>query len=114
MTFTRKGLEFAADRAGTELENTRAVEIELDYDELGIDVGAAPEQLGAILSTLLGEEMADEEGIFDLVVHKDGVPVATLTLACEDDALEVVGERVAAAVAEADLAEALLDALPRS
>lgn len=113
MTFTRKGLVFSEDRAGTELENTRSIEIELDYEELGIDPDDAPAQLGAILSALLGAPVADEEGIFDLVVHKDGEAVATITLACEDDALEVVGER-SNGLAEADLAEALLEALPRS
>lgn len=112
MPFTRNDLDFSEDVAGAELPAGQHVEFELDYEELGIDPESAPEQLGAILSALLGSSIDDEEGLFDLAVHDDGELVATLTLSCEDDALEVVGER-AASIPEATLADALLSALPR-
>lgn len=111
MPFAFEELRFSEDRVGAELTDGRAVEFALDYEELGLDPDDAPAQLGARLSALLGVELEDEEGIFDLLVQRDGEPVATLTLACEDDALEVIGERLAS-VPEALLAEALLSSLP--
>lgn len=110
MPFAFEDLRFSHDRTGTELPEGRAIEFALDYDELGLDADEAPTQLGARLSALLGGVLEDEEGIFDLLVHRDGELVATLSLACEDDVLEVIGERVSSLV-EAHLAEALLSEL---
>ena len=110
-SFESKGLSFALDRRGLELTSGHPVELELDYADLGMDPDEAPAQLGAILSRLLDTRVADEEGLFDLSVHRGDVLVATLALACEDEMLEVVGERTED-VSEAALAEALLAALP--
>lgn len=112
-TFEHDGLSFALDRSGLELASGKPVEIELDYADLGIDPDGAPEQLGVVLSRLLDMPVADEEGLFDLSVHRGGELVATLALACEDEMLEVIGER-SATLAEADLAGALLATLAGS
>ena len=108
--FEHAGLQFTLDRHGLELEGGHAVEIELDYADLDMDPDDAPAQLGHVLTRLFESTVADEEGLFDLAVHRDGVLVATLALACEDEMLEILGER-ATTVSEAALAEALLENL---
>ena len=113
MTFERDGFVFGLDRLGLTLEKSEVVEFELDYEELGIDPDAAPADLGAALTELLRQPVADDEGLFDLAVHRDGNLVATLTLSCEDDSLEVLGERMPS-ISEASLAHALLGALLKS
>ena len=112
MTFEQDGFVFTLDRAGLKVHDGNPVDFELDYEELDIDPARAALDLGARLTTLLRQMVEDEEGLFDLAVHRDAQLVASLALSCEPDALEVVGERCSA-VSEASLAQALLAALPK-
>jgi hypothetical protein len=109
-TFESQGLVFALDRAGVEIANADVIQIDLSCEDAGLDPDHAAEQLGARLTKLLGEEVSDEEGMFDLAVSKDGAIVAALAVACEDDTLELGGERTAA-VTDEELAAALAQAL---
>ena len=103
-------LRFARDRVGLELESGKSVELELEYESVGIEPDDAPRQLGERLTAALGELFADEEGLFDVSVHRGDELVAVIALACEDDALEVVGERVSQ-LTQADLLRALRELL---
>lgn len=114
MTNDAGGLKFRLDDEGAEVEGAkRAVEVELDPADAGLD-GEEPlaEQLGPVVSALVGRETDDEEGIFDLVAERGGQVVAALQLSCseDDDALVLLGER-STAVSERELCEALLEAL---
>jgi hypothetical protein len=109
-TFQSAGLVFAIDRTGAEIDAPHLIELDVGYDVLGIDPESAPEEMGKRLSGLFGEPIEDEEGIFDLVVSKDGAVVAALVLACEDDALALGGER-SSEIDDDGLATALVRAL---
>lgn len=109
-TFHSAGLDFIVDRAGAQIEAPHLIQLDIDYAVLGIDPATAPVEIGRRLSKLLGETVDDEEGIFDLAVTKDGALVAALVLACEDEAIELGGER-SAEVDDDGLATALVRAL---
>ncbi len=109
-TFESQGLVFALDRDGVEIASPDTIQIDLTCEDVGIDPDEAPEQLGARLSKLLGEDVSDDEGIFDLAVSKGGVPVAALCVSCEDEELELGGER-SGAVTDEEIAAALALAL---
>lgn len=109
-TFHSAGLDFAVDRAGAELESPHLIQLDIGYDVLGLTAEAAPAEIGRRLSKLLGEVVEDEEGIYDLVVTKDGALVAALVLACEDDGIELGGER-SEEIDDDGLAAALVRAL---
>lgn len=109
-TFQSAGLVFAVDRAGALVESPHLIELDVGYDVLGIDPESAPTELGRRLSNLLGEPIEDDEGIFDLVVTKDGAVVAALVLACEEDAVALGGER-SSEIDDDGLATALVRAL---
>lgn len=109
-SFERNGLTFTIDHEGVTLEDSAEIEIEIDYETLAVDSESAPEKIGERLSKLTGAEIADEEGIFDLAVRREGELVAALMMACEDDALVLGGER-SDGVSDEELAEALALAL---
>jgi len=109
-TFESQGLVFAIDEAGAELASSEEVQIDIALEDLEIDPETAPELLGRRLSRLVGEAIADEEGMFDLVVSREGAVVAAILVACEDEALALSGERVAD-ITDFALASALIEAL---
>ncbi len=112
--FEAQGLRFRLDHEGAEVRGAcRPVAEAIDPAEAGFGDGATlAEQLGARLSALLGHAAGDEEGIFDLVVEREGATVAAVQLSCDDeeDDLALLGER-AEALAPGDLAAALTEAL---
>jgi hypothetical protein len=109
-TFESQGLVFALDKSGAEVGSPEIVQIDVACEDADIDPARAPEIVGERLSRLLDVPVSDEEGIFDLVVSKDGAVVAALVVACEDEALALGGERTAA-VTDFALASALVEAL---
>lgn len=109
-SFEADGLVFHIDRAGITLSPSQTIDIAVDWADLGVAAEQAPTELAARLSRLTGEAVEDEEGIFDLAVTQAGKTVAALVLACEDDALELAGER-APEIDDEALARAVIAAL---
>lgn len=109
-SFQRLGLTFSVDRDGVELDPSERIDFEVAYEDLGFTDEKAPEQLGARLSELTGERVEDDDGIYDLAVHRDGALVAAVALCCEEGVLVFAGERVEG-LADEDLAQALCEAL---
>lgn len=110
--FERNGLRFTHDREGVAVETPYEIQIDIAYEDLAIDEDDAPAVVGKRLSKLTKSVIVDEEGIFDFAVTRDGALVAALVLACEDDALELAGERTAA-ITDEELAEAIYLALQK-
>jgi hypothetical protein len=112
-SFEANGLRFTHDLDGASVgeADTRPIDVALDPEDARL-TSEAPleEQLGERLSAMLGERVQDEEGIFDLAVERAGIVVAAVQLSCDDDAIELLGER-AASLTEAALCEALIEAL---
>ena len=111
-SFEAHGFTFSIDRRGVTVPSGETIDIDVDWADLGLDPAQAPTDLAARLSRLAGEAVEDEEGIFDLAVTREGRTVAALVLACEDDALELVGER-ASEIDDEAIAGALIAALTR-
>ncbi|NUP10551.1 MAG: hypothetical protein HOW73_31265 [Polyangiaceae bacterium] len=109
-SFRSGNFEFALDREGASVDDHETIELDVDYETVGIDPDEAPEQIGRRLSTLLTTEVVDEEGIFDLIVREEGRIVAALVIACEEDAIALGGERVSG-IDDETIASALVDAL---
>jgi hypothetical protein len=109
-SFEQNGLRFEMDREGVEIPAPQEIQLDVDYEDLGIDPEDAASVVGRRLSALTESSVHDEEGLYDLAVRRDGTLVAALVLACEEDALSLGGERVAEIDDEA-LAEALVAAL---
>ena len=98
------------DREGVTLESPEEITLDVDYDDAGLDPDDAPSELGRALSALTEEQVEDEEGMFALAVYRGGAPVAALSVSCEDDALNLGGERVRD-ITDEELAAALVEAL---
>ncbi len=105
-----RGLAFSLDRHGVEVPEGSPIQLDLAFADVGLDEEHAAQQLGERLTRLLGETVADEEGLFDLCVNRGDTVVAALILSCEDDAIALGGER-SSAVTDEELAEALAEAL---
>jgi hypothetical protein len=92
---------FSLDRQGVQLplpfESLRDIDADLDVEDLGLlSNDELPSQLGSRLSSLLGEKVHDEDGIYDLVACINGQPVATLVLSAgpNDDFVNLAGSRL--------------------
>lgn len=112
--FEARGLRFRLDHEGAQVAGVRQpVAVTIEPVEAGFGEGATlNELLGTRLSALFGRTIGDEEGIFDLVVEREGGVVAAVQLSCDDDedVLELLGER-AESLAPTVLAAALAEAL---
>ncbi len=91
-------LVFSIDREGVELQAPadalREIDVDIDVEELELQAREdLPIQLGRRLSHLLGERVEDEEGMFDLLVRRDGTPIASLVVSAGpgDELLNICG-----------------------
>lgn len=109
-SFEQNGLTFQPDRAGVTVDAPEEISTGLDYEDLDLDPELAAEELGRRLSALTVEPIADDEGIFDLAVHRGDALVAALIVSCDDDAVGLSGERTSH-VTDDELAQALHGAL---
>jgi hypothetical protein len=111
--FVRRGFTFQIDREGVTLDAPEEIVFNVDYEDLQLDDSSAAEEVGNRLTALTGEQVADEEGIFDLAVYRDGELVAALVLSCEEGMLSLGGER-SDDVKDDELAAAIVAALTDS
>jgi hypothetical protein len=112
-SFEQNGLTFQSDRTGVSVDAPEEILTGLDYEDLDLEPELAAEELGRRLSALTSETIADEEGLFDLAVFRGEALVAALIVSCDDDGVDLSGERTSH-VTDEELAAALLDALRSS
>lgn len=110
--FEQRGLRFDLDREGVSIDDPEVIQVDVDWADLGIEPDDAADEIRRRLAALTGQPL-DQDELYDLVVSKSGHVVAALVVACEEDVLELAGERTVE-VEDEELAEALLEALARA
>lgn len=96
-----QSFSFTLDREGLVLDGGEVdpVEATIACAALGWEEGDDDDVIDALedrIAERTGEEVDDDEGIFDLAVHQGERLVAVLVVAVEDGAIEVHGERLRA------------------